>query len=96
MNKISNNVYCAMLEDLDIKSRLLPNPYHDYLYLVIRNFLDDFICKEIVDVISTFDTEGKKARVKSSFINGIIKSSIIEKYRKTKVYKLKEELHSLY
>ena len=48
MTQISNNIYCAdFLTTFDIKTKLLPNPYYDYPYLIIENFLNIKRLKEI-------------------------------------------------
>ncbi len=96
MNRISNYIYAdASLEDMEIPTKFLPNPYYDYPYLVIENFLPENLCNEIADEIVA-QNDAKKAKVKSSFVNGIIQPALIEEYRKTKIYHLKEELEKFY
>lgn len=96
MNRISNNIFAdANLESMDIPTKLLPNPYYDFPYLVIENFLSKNICKAISNEIISLNN-AKKAKVKSSFINGVIQPSVIEKYRKTNIYHLKDELSKHY
>ncbi len=39
LEQISNYVYCdSLLNSLDIETKLLPNPYYDYPYLIIKEF----------------------------------------------------------
>ena len=52
MTQISNNIYCAdFLTTFDIKTKLLPNPYYDYPYLIIENFLNSSECNDINEKI---------------------------------------------
>lgn len=96
MNRISNYIYAdPALETMSIPTKFLPNPYYDYPYLVIEDFISQALCKEIVDEIYSIN-DAKKAKVKASFINGIIQPALIEEYRKTKIYHLKEELEKFY
>jgi SM-20-related protein len=96
MNQISNKIYCDdSLEKLDIPTKLLPNPYRDYPYLIIENFLDASICQEIVDAIKK-SQNGLKAKVKSSPAYGVVEPKVIEEYRKTNIYKLHQVYESVY
>ena len=64
MTQISNNIYCSdFLLDLDIKTKLLPNPYYDYPFLIIENFFDKNECDEINQEIKK-DEDFQKAQVK--------------------------------
>ena len=48
MTQISNHIYCAdFLTSFDIETKLLPNPYYDYPFLIIENFLSINECNEI-------------------------------------------------
>lgn len=94
MTRISNNIYCAdFLTSLNIQTKFLPNPYYDYPYLIIENFLNIKECKEINTLIKE-DTDYKKAQVKIK--ENIIYSATNEKIRKTNIYKLNENYLSLY
>ena len=56
MTQISNNIYCAdFLTIFDIKTKLLPNPYYDYPYLIIEKLLNSDECNEINEKIKEDD-----------------------------------------
>ncbi len=94
MTQISNNIYCAdFLTSLNIQTKFLPNPYYDYPYLIIENFLNIKECKEINALIKK-DTDYKKAQVKIK--ENIVYSATNEKIRKTNIYKLEDKYLSLY
>ncbi|QKF81465.1 prolyl hydroxylase family protein [Halarcobacter ebronensis] len=92
LEQISNYVYCdSSLNSLDIETKLLPNPYYDYPFLIIKNFFSDEICKEIVKSIKR-DEDCIDAKVKAENYENHIDKDI----RKTKIYKLDKEFRSLY
>jgi SM-20-related protein len=94
MTQISNNIYCAdFLITFDIETKLLPNPYYDYPYLIIDNFLSIHDCKEINKQIKE-DDDYQKAQIKT--IDTVISSETNEKIRKTNIYSLGEKYLDLY
>jgi SM-20-related protein len=91
MTQISNNIYCAdFLTTFDIKTKLLPNPYYDYPYLIIENFLNINECNEINEKIKE-DDDYQKAQVK---INQSATTN--EEIRKTNIYALNKNHLELY
>lgn len=93
--QISNYVYCDdLFENLEIQNKLLPNPYYDYPYLIIKDFFSQDICHKIVQSLQS-NTTSKKANVKITDSRGFIHQSTKEQYRKTNIYKLKNEFYSL-
>ena len=87
MVQISNKIYCEeFLTKLNIKTKILPNPYYDYPYMIIKNFLTPIICEEITEY--TKDNKDKidaKLQKKSS----VLKVGKVDKQiRKTKIHKL--------
>lgn len=91
MTQISNYIYCSdFLTSLDIKTKYLPNPYYDYPYLIIENFLSLQECKEINDSIKNEDFE--IAQIKSDNT----KSQTNEKIRKTNIFTLNDFHLKLY
>ena len=94
MTQISNNIYCSdFLLDLDIKTKLLPNPYYDYPFLIINNFFDKNECEEINKEIKK-DEDVQIAQLRAN--NPEIKSTTNEKIRKTNIYALNKTHFELY
>ena len=94
MTQISNKIYCAdFLTLFNIKTKFLPNPYYDYPYLIIENFLDLNECKEINTLIEK-DLDYQKAQVKIK--KEIVLSKTNEEIRKTNIYKLNEYYLKIY
>lgn len=96
MVQISDNVFCAaFLNDLDIKSKYLPNPYKPYPYLIINNFLSLLECQWVLESIEK-ENDAMIAKVKSTDSYGIVVPQVVQEYRKTKIYTLEESLAYLY
>lgn len=94
MTQISNHIYCAdFLTNLDIKTKILPNPYYDYPYLIIENFFEELEC-ELVNKKIKEDEDFEKAKVLIS--DNILSSKIKEEIRKTNIYSLDEKLLEIY
>jgi SM-20-related protein len=94
MTQISNNIYCAdFLITFDIETKLLPNPYYDYPYLIIDNFLSIHECDEINKQIKE-DDNYQKAQIKT--IDIVISSETNEEIRKTNIYSLSEKYLDIY
>lgn len=94
MTQISNNIYCAdFLISLDIKTKLLPNPYYDYPYLIIEDFLSSHECDDINKKVKE-DDDYEQAQVKIKDL--LIKSQTNEEIRKTNIYKLSEKYLEIY
>ena len=88
MHQISNNVYAH--DDLlgwDIPTKRLPNPYHDFPYMLIKGVLSADECHSITS--SVLDTQNSTA---ASLRGGDVNSNI----RKTAIYTLSLEQHVLY
>ncbi len=95
--QISNNVYCDNLfENIEVVNKLLPNPYKDYPYLIIKNFFSQQLSNEIANSVQKDNKTLKKAKVKHEILNGIIQPELIEKYRKTNIYKLNDTYQNIY
>lgn len=91
MIQISDFIYCDdSLEAMDIPSKLLPNPYHAYPYLIIEDFFPLELCHTIVKHYQDRSVEGEEAKVRNMLDVGIVKSKVIEKIRKTKLYELEK------
>lgn len=94
MTQISNNIYCAdFLITFDIETKLLPNPYYDYPYLIIDNFLSIHDCEEINKQIKE-DDDYQKAQIKTTDI--LISAQTNEEIRKTNIYTLSEKYLDVY
>ena len=94
MTQISNNIYCAdFLISFDIETKLLPNPYYDYPYLIIDNFLNLYECEEINKKIKE-DDDYQKAQIKT--LDSVVLSETNEEIRKTNIYTLDERYLDIY
>ena len=94
MTQISNYIYCAdFLTSLDIKTKLLANPYYDYPFLLIENFLDINECNEINKKVKE-DDDYEKAQIKT--LDSVVLSETNEEIRKTNIYTLDERYLEIY
>jgi len=92
LDQISNFVYCdSFLNNLEIETKLLPNPYFDYPFIVIKNFFNKELCDEISNSIKK-DDDYTDAKVKIENYDNEVDRSL----RKTKIYKLEKEHKRLY
>ena len=90
MHQISDKVFAKdFLFEVEIATPLLPSPYEAYPYLLIENFLDENICKEIIDTAQT-DHDGIEATLRSD------KSTLNTQIRNTKIHKLSTRHQALY
>ncbi|MFT7880349.1 MAG: 2OG-Fe(II) oxygenase [Sulfurimonas sp.] len=95
MIQISNYIYGdARLEELAITNRLLPSPYKDTPYLIIKNFFTSALCTQLVSLVQEKE-ESRKAEVKLETMNGIIEADVVPEYRKTNIYTL-DDFYSEY
>lgn len=95
MIQISNHIYCdKRLEQLEITNRLLPNPYRETPYLIIKNFFTPELCKQLASLVKK-DEDAQTAKVKQESISGIIEADVVTKYRKTNIYTL-DDFYSEY
>jgi len=94
--QISEYIYCnkAILE-LDIESRLMPNPYYEYPYMIIKGFMDSSLADEITESIYQ-SSNAKRAMVKSLLLNSVLNPTINEDIRKTNIYNLPDLYNDLY
>jgi len=95
MKQISNHIFCdKFLLDLDIKTGILPNPYYDYPYMIIKNFLPNLICKSInSEIRSNQDVVEAKIRQK---VGIKIDSNVNKNIRKTNIHKLNSTHELIY
>lgn len=94
MTQISNKIFCSdFLISFDIETKLLTNPYYDYPFLIIENFLDENECYEINKKVKE-DDDYQKAQIKIKEI--ITTAQINEEIRKTNIYSLSEKYLEIY
>jgi len=94
--QISNLIYCDdFISNLQLETKLLPNPYHDYPYLVIKNFLSKSLCKKISQYTYN-ESEAQKAKVKTTILKGVVDPSVDENIRKTKIHTLPDKFLKVY
>lgn len=95
--QISNKIYCDdIFLNIEVENKLLPNPYMDYPYLIIKNFLPKKICDEIARFTKIKDEDAKDAKVKVEVTSGVVQPKLKKEYRKTNIYKLKKSYEKLY
>lgn len=91
MTQISNKIYCDdFLLQVDVPTKLLPNPYHETPFLVIKNFLSPENCAQICSSIKQND-DAIDAKIRKSS-NLVFDEALKTNIRKTKIY----DLESLY
>jgi SM-20-related protein len=84
-----------MFENIEVENLVLPNPYVDYPYMIIKNFLSKDLATHIVDEI--ISTNNKiEAKVKKLSDIGGIEPKVDKKQRVTNIYKLNSTLESIY
>jgi SM-20-related protein len=92
MKQISNTVFCDdFILELNLSTRLMPNQYYDYPYLLIENFLPEFSCNIIADHAFN-NSDAQRAKVKTTILNSIVDASVDESIRKTVIHKLPKRL----
>lgn len=93
MVQISNHIFCEkFLINLDIKTGVLPNPYYDYPYMIIKNFLSNITCESITAEIRT-NQDIVEAKIKKR-VGTKIDADINKNIRKTNIHKL-NSIHEL-
>ncbi len=91
LRQISNYIYCDdFIADLRYETRLAANPYYDYPYLVIENFLSAEACAEIA-AYTHEKSEGERAKVKKNRM-GVVVPELEEDIRKTAIHRLPDVL----
>ena len=96
MIQISEHIFCDdFINECYMESRLLPNPYLEYPFLIIENFLNKEECNLIVSEIKE-SSAAQKAMVKTTILSSVVAPSVDEEIRKTSIYKLSEYLENIY
>ena len=95
MLQISNKIFCEkFLSELDITTKILPNPYYDYPFLILKDFISIKICEEITASVRK-SNDVVEAKIKK--YNGTrVKSDKDTKMRKTNIYKLSSVHQKIY
>lgn len=88
MHQISNYVYARdELLEWDIPTKRLPNPYHDFPYMVLEGVLSPAECRAIT-AYALADKESVKAQLRGGSLDTAI--------RKTDIHTLSSELRAIY
>lgn len=96
MQQISTHVFCDdFIVTLPLDSRLMPNPYRDYPFLVIKNFLPQSLCSAIAAHTGELH-DAERAMVKSTRLGSVVDPTVNEQIRKTAIYKLPDSLLEAY
>jgi SM-20-related protein len=95
MVQISNKIFCEkFLTELDIKTRILTNPYYDYPFMIIKNFLSNQICDEITASMK-INKDVVEAKIRKH--DGIkVETGINTEIRKTRIHKLSSIHQKIY
>lgn len=96
IEQISNYVYCdSRLNQMNIKSKLLPNPYYDYPYLIIEDFFNKKECGAVNQFIN-LENDFKAAKLKTKDNINLQDETLDKTIRNTNIYKLDQTLENLY
>ncbi len=96
MIQISEHIFCDdFVQECYMESRFFPNPYLDYPFLIIENFLTQEQCNLVVTEIQ-HSSNAAQAMVKSKILNSVVIPSLQTEIRRTTLYKLPEYLESIY
>ena len=96
MQQISNHIYCDdFISSLKLRTKIIPNQYYDYPYLIIKNFFSKSTCHDISNYCYSA-SEGEKAKVKTRVLNSIVEPSIDTTIRKTIIHKLPDIYLNMY
>lgn len=96
MKQISNLLCCDdLLDRCEVQTRLLPNPYRDLPYLLIKRFFDEVDCGVIARLVRD-DLHGERAKVRATDEIGAVQPSLEPQFRKTVVHPLEAAYHTYY
>ena len=96
LNQISNFVYAdAFLDEIDIETKILPNPYYDFPYLIIENFFDEALCNKISNEFKV-KNDYIKAKIRKKTLINKFEEKENKKIRNTNLYKLDKYQEELY
>lgn len=84
-----------MIMALDIEKRLMPNPYYEYPYMIIKDFMNSSLANEITQSIYK-NSNPTRAKVKTLLLNSILNPTVNEEIRKTNIYDLEELYANIY
>jgi SM-20-related protein len=90
VRQISDKIFAeSFLFEVDIATPLLSNPYFEFPYLIIENFLDQQCCRQIVNAVQR-DKDAQSAALRGR------KKRVDKSIRKTKIYALMPVHRELY
>ena len=96
MVQISNEVFCdAHIIAMPLQEKLLPNPYRDWPFLIIENFLSAVALEEIVTYVNRCD-DLQEAQIKATLLQSVVVPMVDNAIRKTYVYTLPSMIQELY
>ena len=96
VEQISNYVFCdAKLNSMDIETKIIPNNYYDYPYLLIENFLETSTCNKINSYIK-MKNEFTQANLRVKKKSYRIEKKLNKKIRNTNIYKLDRRVEKKY
>ena len=96
MKQISEYVYCDdFISSLKFETKIMPNQYNEYPYLIIKNFFTKSICNDIAKYCHSA-SNGEKAKVKTRVLNSIVEPSVDITIRKTVIHKLPKMYLNMY
>lgn len=94
--QISEHIYCDdFIQECFMETRLFPNPYLEYPYLIIKDFLSQEECSFIISQIKK-SPESEKAMVKSTLLQSVVAPSVDEEIRRTSIHSFPEHLEKIY
>jgi len=97
MKQLSTYVYCdALFDMIEIPQAIFASPYQDYPYLIIKNFFSKEECSVLAQLVQEDSQSKEKAEVRKQIDSGVIRSDIVEEYRKTNIGKLDTTYEKIY
>lgn len=96
MIQISEKIFCDdFLHTAVIDNKNLPNPYYDYPFLIIENFLTLLESHSIARAIQQQSNE-QKAKVKTKVLDSVVVPRVVEEIRKTTLHTIPFLFEELY
>lgn len=96
LNQISNLVYAdSFLDEINIETKILPNPYYDLPYLIISDFFDEALCNKITNEFKK-KNDYIQAKIRKKDSINKLEEKLDSKIRNTKLYKLTKKQEKTY
>jgi SM-20-related protein len=96
MIQISEHIFCdEFIQECYMETHFFPNPYLEYPYLTIENFLTQEECNLVVSEIQN-SSSAHQAMIKSTLLKSVVAPSVDEEIRRTSLYEVSEHIQKMY